>query len=313
MPERQITILFATYNGADTLPVMMEGLTRVRFPDGAWNIIAVDNNSRDATAAILSRYADRLPLTVLSERRQGKSCALNTGIGHVDGRLVVVTDDDIIPDASWLERLWEGAERHPDYDVFSGTIRPAWPHQPPRWLTEWVALGSTFALNEGMPEGPIPSGKVWGPNSAFRCKVFERGLRFPEGIGPKGRGPYPMGNDTVFARLVCAAGFKAYHLPDAVVQHIIPAEFMNEAWILRRAERLGLGVPQVGPERIAGGPRLRNVPVVTLARYALWTALRPVVERMPASKFRFWAIWRCYYLRGLITALMRQQTDALRS
>ena len=95
---------------------MLEALLRVRFPQGAWNIIAVDNNSCDATAAILLRYADRLPLTVLSERRQGKSYALNSGITHVDGALVVVTDDDVIPEPSWLERLWEGAERHPEYD-----------------------------------------------------------------------------------------------------------------------------------------------------------------------------------------------------
>ena len=51
MTKPKITILFATYNGANTLPVMMDALLRLRFPRGAWHIVAVDNNSRDATAA----------------------------------------------------------------------------------------------------------------------------------------------------------------------------------------------------------------------------------------------------------------------
>src|SRR4051812_9217289 len=75
-----ITVLFSTFNGADTLPVMMESLTRLNPPPGGWKLVAVDNGSTDGSGDLLLSFSGRLPLTVLSEPAKGKNRALNRGL-----------------------------------------------------------------------------------------------------------------------------------------------------------------------------------------------------------------------------------------
>src|SRR3954469_9397447 len=102
-----ITVLFSTFNGVDTLPLMLESLTRLTPPPGGWKLVAVDNGSTDGSGDLLRSFAGRLPLTVLSEPAKGKNRALNRGLEITEGDLaggdlVVLTDDDIVAEADWL-------------------------------------------------------------------------------------------------------------------------------------------------------------------------------------------------------------------
>src|SRR5277367_3031437 len=97
-----LTLLFSTFNGASTLPRMLDALERLKTPAGGWKVVAIDNASTDNTAALLQERRARLPLTVLAEARRGKNYGLNTGLSVVEGDLVVLTDDDVVPREDWL-------------------------------------------------------------------------------------------------------------------------------------------------------------------------------------------------------------------
>ena len=106
-----IMVLFSTFNGADTLPAMLESLTRLTPPPGGWKLVAVDNGSTDGSGDLLRSFPGRLPLTVLSEPAKGKNRALNRGLEIAKGDLVVLTDDDIIAGADWLSAWASVADR----------------------------------------------------------------------------------------------------------------------------------------------------------------------------------------------------------
>lgn len=238
-----MTVLFATFNGADTLPVMLESMVRLRPPLGGWRLVAVDNGSTDFTADFLQSFAGQLPLTLLNEPVNGKNRALNRGIEFVVGDLVVLTDDDVVVDSGWLRSWRDVADRLCEFDVFGGRIVPQWGIKPPAWLLNEVPLGPVYALTDpSWTEGAISAGCVWGPNMAVRRTVFDAGYRFDQNVGPNGKPTYAMGSETEFTLRVERQGFNCAHSPLPVVQHQIPAANMTREWVLSRSFRYGRGM-----------------------------------------------------------------------
>ena len=246
-----LTVMFATFDGARTLPRLLDGLERQTPPPGGWKVIAVDNGGGDGGGHILRERTGRLPLTVVSESRRGKSVALNAGLGHVEGDLVVFTDDDVVPPRDWLVALRALADDRPEYDIFGGAIEPIWPFEPPGWVLR-CAPQDYFAWTH-FEEGPVPPAAVWGPNMAVRRKVLD-GRRFLEGIGPNGRASYAVGSETEFLLRAAADGHRCWHSPHIVVGHIVEPQQLTEKWLLQRARNHARGA-----RRMFGGDRDRWV------------------------------------------------------
>src|ERR1700680_1000529 len=151
-----LTILMATYNGARTLPSVLEAYCLLAPPSGGWNLIIVDNGSTDSTKRVIETFTGRLPLTYLFEPQKGKNIALNTGLRHAEGDLFVLTDDDAVPHPDWLVQLRTAADTHRSFTMFAGTILPRWELNPEPWIVDWVPYDTVFALTyPSWEEGPI--------------------------------------------------------------------------------------------------------------------------------------------------------------
>src|SRR6185312_7417586 len=103
-----ITAILCTCNRCDTLDKALESLAASRLPSSAkWEVIVVDNNSRDRTREVAEQYCRRYGnhFRYLFEPRPGKSYALNSGIREAAGDILVFTDDDVIVDPDWLQNL----------------------------------------------------------------------------------------------------------------------------------------------------------------------------------------------------------------
>ncbi len=299
-----ITIVFSSYNGAEKLPRMLDALNKQTLPMERWKIVAVDNNSNDNTYNVLRSFQDRLPIEIYKEAKQGKAHALNTGFQYLEGDLIVITDDDVIPAPEWLEQFLHIAEAQPDYDIFGGLILPAWEQEPPEWIREWVHQGIVYALNDELPEGDGKARWVSGPNSAFRRRILPDSYIVDETLGPNATvGQYAMGEDVMFAASLEAKGAKVYHCRDAVVHHIIPTEYLDEQWILSRAERYGLGNPIVNAHWFEGKLALNGIPITTWLRYAALNILRKPIEWLPKSRLRFQLLWQYYMNRGMLKTM----------
>lgn len=303
-----MTVLFATRNGQRTLPLTLDAFCAIEDPPGGWKLVVVDNGSNDGSRDVLARYAERLPLTCVVEETPGKNAALNRGLDCIEGDLVILTDDDVVPAPDWLLRMRAAADERPEYALFSGPIIPRWETPPDPWITAWVPLGPTFTiLDPSAPAGPAQSFRVFGPNMAVRTDVFAAGHRFDPGIGPRGR-DYAMGSETEFVRRVLRAGFSAWFVPDAVVEHYIRAHQLQRSWILRRAYRFGRGQYRLAadaePARVwLGVPRHLYRSLVTASLAVLGAFVRWDAERL------FRARWHLAFTRGQIREARLVRTE----
>ncbi|TVR97337.1 MAG: glycosyltransferase family 2 protein [Rhodospirillales bacterium] len=238
-----LTVVFATYNGAETLPLMLPSLTRLEAPDGGWKLIAVDNGSTDQTSEILSSYQDKLPIKILNQPQRGKNRALNTAIPHFEGDLVVFTDDDIIADPRWLIEMRRASDSCQEFDIFGGSIIPHWPEPPPpSWLLQNIPTRAVYAhTGDDLSEGPVNPGRIIGPNMAVRKRVFDAGHRFNDRVGPT-KGQYRMGSESEFTLRIYRLGYRPWHVQKSLVCHIIQSYQLDPRWILKRGYRFGRGM-----------------------------------------------------------------------
>jgi L-malate glycosyltransferase len=305
-----LTVIFATRNGMRTLPAVLDAYLRLQAPEGGWKLIVVDNASTDRSRETVCSLKDRLPLTCLSEQTPGKNAALNTAVTHIEGDLVVLTDDDVLPRPDWLVCLRSAALAQPAYSIFGGAVVPHWEITPPDWILKWVPLGPVFTLTPpSLEEGPLDHALVFGPNMAVRTKVFEDGFRFDSTIGPQGAN-YAMGSETEFVRRLARHGYAAWHVPGARVEHFIRDFQMRKSWILRRAIRFGRGMYRMSfLERRTDIPTWLGIP-----RYLFRELMRKTVSLSTGLvSFRgetaFRARWELNVVRGQIIEAYRFRAE----
>lgn len=140
-----ISVLVCTYNRCADLREMLEtALEQETDGEFSYEVLVVDNNSTDQTRRVVEEFVagGHDNLRYLFEGRQGKSYALNTGLGAARGRLYVVGDDDFILPPDWLKKIFTAFRAHPEVSVVSGKVLPLWQADAPAWLTprHWSAI-----------------------------------------------------------------------------------------------------------------------------------------------------------------------------
>lgn len=124
-------------------------------------IIVVDNNSTDFTAAIVQRY----PVILLHETRKGQSFARNTGFDAAKGDIIARCDADTVLPADWTERVLSSFE-NPEVDALSGpTIYYDMPFKSPRPIN--LFMGTVKILQRGKET-------LYGPNMAIRRELWHQ-------------------------------------------------------------------------------------------------------------------------------------------
>lgn len=139
-----VSVVLCTYNRAHLLRRALQHLARQQLGGVAVEIIVVDNDSSDQTAAVVENVAADAPFDVryAFEKRQGIAYARNTGWRLARAEYVAFTDDDVHVEPHWIARIRDAFVAHPDVDCVGGTVMPVWPAQPPSWLTRdhWAPL-----------------------------------------------------------------------------------------------------------------------------------------------------------------------------
>ena len=240
-----ITVMFSSRNGGGHLKRMMDGFSALRAPSGGWKLIAVDNGSTDGSGDVMRSYADRIPLTVITEMTPGKNRALNRALDLAEGDFYIFTDDDVVVQNDWLEKWREIADSHQDYDLFAGCVRPLWPCEPPRQVLSGVNVNVLYAAHVGVQEGPCSAACMHGPNMAARASAFQNNRRYNAEIGPDGSLNYAMGSDTELALRLESLGMKCWFATAPNLEHIVRPEQLEQAWILGRGYRWGRGLAQM--------------------------------------------------------------------
>jgi len=99
------SIIVATYNRAKGLGRVLEAM-RDQDYEGEYEIIVVDDGSMDNTPEIARGY----PVRFFSQEHKGPAAARNLAIKNARYPVVVVMDDDCLPEKGWLGELMEGVK-----------------------------------------------------------------------------------------------------------------------------------------------------------------------------------------------------------
>ena len=196
------TVLIATFDRAALLGETLQSLAGLSVRAGrTWEVIVVDNNSSDDTAAVVSRHAASfpVPLRYLFESRQGRSTALNSGIAAATGRVLAMTDDDVRVEPDWLDAACDALGGTDESLAYAGgPVAPIWESKPPAWLD--LARGDLWGTIAIQDHGDLPfrydeRRKVpLGANMAARRALFERVGGFRADLG-RSSGRVVMGQE----------------------------------------------------------------------------------------------------------------------
>ena len=85
-----ISIIIAARNEARRLPARIENLLALDYPSGRRQIIVVSDGSTDDTLEVLSQYGG--VVTALAAPPCGKAAALNLGVAHATGEILIFAD-----------------------------------------------------------------------------------------------------------------------------------------------------------------------------------------------------------------------------
>lgn len=227
-----LTFAFCTYNRADRLDKLVAAM-RAQTCSIPFSLLAVNNNSTDATAATLTRLASEpgAALRWVNEPVQGIVAARNRAIAEaLDSDILVFIDDDEMPFPGLLQAatdaiLNEGAAcagGRVEMD-FTQIERPAW--------LEDNLLGFLAAVDHGPDAFWIQdsSTPIWTANVAYDMRLFRNdpALRFDMRYNREGKA-IGGGEDAIMLRALIERGTRIRYRPDMAVRHAV------ETWRLKR-------------------------------------------------------------------------------
>jgi len=223
MTQMDLSILVCTYNRSQSLRRTLESFVRLEVEPGLrWQVVVVDNASTDDTQQTIASFAERLPLVAGREEKQGKSHALNSGFDLCEGRILLLTDDDVQADPAWLGATLR-AFREQAVDAVFGRILPRWPGGVPSWYSSRLdpALALLDLGNEPF-DLKIGDDGFFGANAAILKDTVDKLGRWSVTLNRVGSGLL-MGEDTEICDRILRAGRRVYYQPESVVLHCFDA------------------------------------------------------------------------------------------
>ncbi|MEN3041263.1 MAG: glycosyltransferase family 2 protein [Bacteroidia bacterium] len=125
-----LSVVIPVYNEAPGLPELVERLEAVlrRLPYQS-EAIFVDDGSRDDSAKVLNALAESRPWmrVIILRRNYGQTLAIQMGIHHAQGEVIVLMDSDLENDPADIPRILAKLEE--GYDVVSGWRKDRWKGQ----------------------------------------------------------------------------------------------------------------------------------------------------------------------------------------
>jgi glycosyltransferase involved in cell wall biosynthesis len=117
-----LSIVIPVYNEVDSLPLLHQAIcAALKELPRSWEVIYVDDGSRDGSMAVLGGLAEVDPghvMVVELRRNFGQTTAIAAGIDHACGDVIIFLDADMQNDPADIPMILEKLDQ--GYDVVSG-------------------------------------------------------------------------------------------------------------------------------------------------------------------------------------------------
>ncbi|MEZ0360603.1 MAG: glycosyltransferase family 2 protein [Hydrogenobacter sp.] len=135
-----ISVVIPAYNERENIPILYEKLTKVL--DGDYEIIFVDDGSKDGTFEVLKDIAqkDKQVKVIRFKRNYGQTAAMYAGFQHARGDVIITMDADLQNDPEDIPLLLKKLEE--GYDLVSGWRKdrkdPFLSRKLPSVIANWI-------------------------------------------------------------------------------------------------------------------------------------------------------------------------------
>jgi glycosyltransferase involved in cell wall biosynthesis len=252
MAAPRITAAICTYDRYDLLVKAIASLTRQTLATKDFEILVIDNSPDGAASKEISAsYARISNLRWSFVETPGLSNARNVATELARAPIIAFMDDDAIAHPSWLAELLDTFRDFGDQArVVGGRVDPIWEIPQPAWLPNSM-LGYVSVVDwGGVARFAVDKEWIAGTNIAFRVEALKQVGGFPVHLGRKRGGQALLSNDEsdVIERMA-AEGSRLIYAPEAIVEHLVPAERLTQAWFRRRAAWQGVSDYLLDPAR----------------------------------------------------------------
>jgi glucosyl-dolichyl phosphate glucuronosyltransferase len=230
MSEPEVSVIIPTYNRSSLLRDAVDSVLG-QESDAVYEIVVVDNNSKDDTPAVVQSLIKQHPgrMSYVVETQQGNAYARNRGVKEARAPIIGFIDDDVTVESNWLTSLKNALDSHPELSFVGGKVLPQWSTPPPSWLTpeHWSPLA---VLDYGPDELPIAGNSPRGlltANIAFRRSVFDEVGTFSPHL-QRVKNAIGSMEDTEFLLRVCRSGRKGMYLPQMVARAPVDSERLSK-------------------------------------------------------------------------------------
>lgn len=227
-----VTVIICTYNRADWLREAIESLAKLQTKDFMYEVLVVDNASTDTTKDVVMELIEKgiCQLRYVHESTAGVSFARNRGVEESDSTWIAFFDDDELAEPDWLIQLLDAAEKN-QVKCVGGGVRLKLHEGIDRKLRPWVriTLGCTDSMTYEMYDGKrVPT----TGNMLIHSEIFEK-------VGAFRTDLLEGGEDTDLYLRMRRQGYEAWHSPQALTHHQIPAFRIKEDYLGSTAKRMG--------------------------------------------------------------------------
>jgi glycosyltransferase involved in cell wall biosynthesis len=197
-PVPDVSVVIPARDAEQSLPRMLSSLSNQTLAKDRFEVIVVENGSRDCTAEVAERAGAR----VVREQVGNRSRARNAGVRASDADLIAFTDADCVAAPSWLESLLMCRGRAPLVAGAVVTSTAPSPNAVERFESLW-----RFSQAAWVQQGWAATANLYVERFAFDAIG---------GFDPEYR---HIGEDADFCLRAGRAGFALAYCEDAVVTH----------------------------------------------------------------------------------------------
>lgn len=241
-----LTLAIPTYNSENRLTKLLDKLkTQILEENINWEIVVVDNNSKDNTAIVIKNYQkswdSQVPLKYFLETQQGAAFARLRAVKEARGEIIAFLDDDNLPASDWVQAAYDFGQKHPLAGVWSGQIHGDYEVKPPE---NFKRIQAFMAIREHGDEPHLfdPDNLRLPPGAALVVRKQAWSENVPEKPRLTGKLPGLMvqGDDYEPLLYIHKAGWQIWYNPDMHTYHQIPHWRLEKDYLISLARGCGL-------------------------------------------------------------------------
>lgn len=211
--KRSLSVLIPTHERMDTLPRVLQALSKQALAPEEYEIVVLDDGSKPGLAQYITRFAQQSPLSLryFYQDQAGPAAARNRALARAQCDLVLFLDDDLIPDADCLAMHLRFHSCHPDLEiVLMGAVQMA----PELCVRQQIRQNETEISGLDRQSGQLAWQHFRTGNASCKREFICQAGGFDEAL--------IAAEDTELAARLAARGMKLFYAESIRVVHFHP-------------------------------------------------------------------------------------------